>query len=548
MSSPLDKFGAISNYKIPPESTGTAIAHRRTYRAILTGVTFSDLRAGQVFSLSNGTTGVILTVAETGTTGETIAELSIDRQAGFEVISGSIVIDGSITGEVDRFREVFVPVASIVDGDSPSNSLKVSRTGSANVKFAQGDPYVDGFSNLRISSPKTLGSYSFFSSSVLNDFTIDTSGTGNVSIDPATASLNIDVGTASGDSAAVTTNNYHKYYKGFETIALVSGFSGDTGKAGVVRRWGIYDDNDGIYLEQDGTDLFAVLRSSASGTMQESRVHRDNWNGDHVDGSEGINNNSNFNLNIDANNLFTMAYSWLGSGSARIGMEGSSLGDITLHSFDEAHNQTPNAFLKNPNLPLRFETFNKTATSSPSRYCLICAAVQSSTNIVADREDGEGVLSSWFATTPKTITETPSVIAAARVGALNAEGLLNRKKIVPLQYSIHNPSDRPLLVEVRVGGETDGGTWNPTPSPRDTMEINSVATAIIGTDAIVQTDLLEPGINNIDVSSLFSSKGQYLGTGANGNLGTVLSFRARLLAGGTDTSSDVILSFNWIEV
>jgi hypothetical protein len=58
----------------------------------------------------------------------------------------------------------------------------------------------------------------------------------------------------------------------------------ETPVAGVRRRFGIFDENNGAYFEDDGV-YSCVLRSKATGSVVETRVTRDNWNGDKLDGT-----------------------------------------------------------------------------------------------------------------------------------------------------------------------------------------------------------------------------------------------------------------------
>jgi hypothetical protein len=91
---------------------------------------------------------------------------------------------------------------------------------------------------------------------------------------------------------------------------------GDSGKEGNVRRWGAYDDYNGIFFELSGSVLHAVVRSDVTGEVLERKIPQSEWNLDKFDGT-GV---SNYNLDVTKVNLYSIDYAWLGVGVIRIGV------------------------------------------------------------------------------------------------------------------------------------------------------------------------------------------------------------------------------------
>jgi hypothetical protein len=100
---------------------------------------------------------------------------------------------------------------------------------------------------------------------------------------------------------------------------------GDTGKANVVRRWGYFDEENGLFWELDGTTLYAVQRSSTTGSVVDTRVAQANWNRDSLDGT------IRYDLDVTKTNLYWMDFQWLGVGIVRFGVYENDGTKTTCH-------------------------------------------------------------------------------------------------------------------------------------------------------------------------------------------------------------------------
>jgi len=222
----------------------------------------------------------------------------------------------------------------------------------------------DAFGRLRISSPYTL----FDSHNLLNEndkFDEQLTGGGNSNYNANTSSVNMTVTSASGDQVIRQTKRRFSYQPG-KSLLLMSTFVMSKAKENLRQRVGYFDDENGIYLERDGTDLNLVLRSYASGSVVETRVPRTEWNGDPLNGSG----TSKISLTMQKAQIFWTDIEWLGVGSVRAGfvINGQF---ILAHTFHNA-NINESVYMTTPNLPLRYELTNTGITATSSTLKQIC--------------------------------------------------------------------------------------------------------------------------------------------------------------------------------
>ena len=82
------------------------------------------------------------------------------------------------------------------------------------------------------------------------------------------------------------------------------------GGTGVQRRVGIFDDDNGIFLEDDEGTIKAVIRSNATGTPVNTKVSQTSWNIDAMDGSG----RSGITIDWTKSQILTIDYEWLEAG------------------------------------------------------------------------------------------------------------------------------------------------------------------------------------------------------------------------------------------
>ena len=539
-----DTFGELTQYRIPPQSTGGRVSHRRFIAAEVEGVSNTDIPLGSQYTLSNGLTGFVTQAFFLSAT-KTRVTLTYDRMPVAEFETGPITFNNTSSGTVTDFIQILIPAAVITDPNNPNEALSINDKGAASVTFSEGEPQLDAFGVLKTASYSTIFSYKFTDNFSINNFLVENNGTGTANRNTTTSCYDLDVGAANGDSVKATTNIYHKYYTGFATQALISSFCGDSGKNGNTRRWGLYDAEDGVFFELEGSELFLVKRSSASGSMIEIRIPQSDFNVDVVDGSESRRNKSGFSVNVQNNNLFFFEFAWLGSGSLRVGMYDERGRRITCHNFEDSSNVDPYAFWRNPNLPLTFECFNTQATASPTRFSLICSSVSTHASDTRDSTNSDSSIQNFIMdeTKPVTSLEPSPVLALKMSGLLHGER--NRKKAAPTRITAH-VKNSPIILKVFYGVILSDENWqdvNPLTSSVQ-YDIDATGFTAVPQTAMVSHYVLDPGSHSLSVSEFFNTRSNFFSPNVDGTDSPVLLMTAK----GIDGAAEVLFGAQWVEL
>jgi hypothetical protein len=233
-----------------------------------------------------------------------------------------------------------------------------------------GGTNVDAFGRLRVSQPYTL----FDSQNrygIDSQFSTSTVGSGAATHLSNEASVNMGVSTTSGDEVVRQTFRVFPYQPG-KSLLLLATFKMDTAKTNLRQRVGYFNTANGVYLEQNATSITFVLRTSTSGSVDNSRfVDKTSWNGDKLDGTGA----SGITLDLTKTQILFMDFEWLGVGSVRCGfvINGQF---IVAHTFHNSNIQTA-VYMTTAILPVRYEITNTGSVASSSAMKQICSSIMS---------------------------------------------------------------------------------------------------------------------------------------------------------------------------
>lgn len=237
---------------------------------------------------------------------------------------------------------------------------------------------VDAFARWRISSPFTL----FDSKQIWDDPDLantvenfplfwdnqQTSGGGtstSFNVNRASTTLSVSANTA-GTRVRQTRQRFN-YLPGKSQLVILTGRFGKTG-SGVTKRYGLFDDNNGLFLQDSGGTWSVAVRSSASGAAVDTVVSQSDWNLDKLDGTgpSGV--------TLDKQNvqIFFVDFEWLGVGRVRFGF---FIGGVPIYCHKALHaNRITSVYMSTPNLPIRGEISNA-GTGAADSIELICTTV-----------------------------------------------------------------------------------------------------------------------------------------------------------------------------
>lgn len=226
---------------------------------------------------------------------------------------------------------------------------------------------LDAFGRLRVSNPLTLfdSSHRYKDNGLWNTLTA-TGGAAAFSADQGLVELSVT--TTSGSKVYRETTKVFPYLPG-KSLLVMTTFVMSSAKANLRQRLGYYGDQNGMFLELDGTVLSFVERSYVSGSTVDTKVNQSSWNYDKMDGTGP----SKMTLDITKAQILWMDIEWLGLGTVRMGfvIDGKF---ILCHQFHHANSIT-STYITTASLPLRYEIENTGTTSGSSILKQICSTV-----------------------------------------------------------------------------------------------------------------------------------------------------------------------------
>jgi len=225
---------------------------------------------------------------------------------------------------------------------------------------------VDAFGRARQSLPLTLfDSYNRYEDN--GKFSEDLTSGGNTSFDTNTSTVSLNVDGTNGSKVIRESKRVFAYQPG-KSLQIFNTFVMDTQSSGLRQRVGYYNDENGIFVEQDDDGIYFVKRSYTSGSAVDTRVEQANWNSDIMDG----NGSSKKTLDITKAQIFWMDIEWLGVGSVRCGFVVDGV-FVHCHTFNHA-NLIDSVYMTTAILPLRYEIEN-TSVGSAATLKQICSSV-----------------------------------------------------------------------------------------------------------------------------------------------------------------------------
>ncbi|MGI9568524.1 MAG: hypothetical protein ACR2PH_02010, partial [Desulfobulbia bacterium] len=371
---------AVGNIRIPPDSTGAKVGvverAQLQYDTLTGSFAVGDVVTGATSS-ANGTITGIDTFGYAAASGL----LYLENTTGTFVDDENIQIAAVTQAVVDLTNQVYETVKFqqniVSDPETPTYMQRVSEFGEARVSFADGAPTFGAFGSLSVGESQVIKDYRFAYEGCDAEF-YDTTASGGTLTWEANASVMLfSTTTTSGSESTRTSHFYHPYAPGVGHRVEMTVQIGDEGKTNVRRRWGYFDDNNGIFFELNGTSLRLGLRSNATGSVVNGYVDQADWNNDPADGTGRID----FDLDVSKANIYFIDLQWLGAGRVRLGAILPSGEQRVFHVYENA-NITNLPYMRTATLPLRIEQTNTGTAASSSEMRWACASVKHTSKVL----------------------------------------------------------------------------------------------------------------------------------------------------------------------
>jgi hypothetical protein len=351
-------------------------------------------------------------------------------------------------------------------------------------------------------------------------------GVGTATHDSNSSNVVMEVGSTAGSKVVRQTKNVMRYIPG-RPATLAFAVRLDTPQVGIRRRFGLFDENDGAYFEDDGGTYSYVLRSSVSGITTETRVTRENWNGEKFDG------NGYTGVTADATKqqMISINYEWYGAGGVTFNwlMKNET---IISHEFENS-NIRDNVWCKSPFLPIRMEIENVTGVAG-THYLY-----QGSNSLI---QEGEPEKLGTLLSISNPITGTTMLNANTFYPIISLRLKPDQLQAVMLLRSLQAVTNDNTNVYWRLleNATLTGASWTDHPDPNSFMQYDTTATAVTGGTTLLSGFTIAGGssLNEVD---RFAD----LQLGRSG-IGTI-SDSYTLACTSPNTNKSALAVLNWIE-
>jgi len=473
--------------RIMPESTGDRVGQLHAFDVEYTGKTrpfavdeiivggTSGTQARVLHDTPDNdvaTAGVVATKLEPG-----FEAKSFTSGEALQVLSSTIATSGSNYC-------IYIGKTTLAGGNNPSNLQSIDGSGQAFVRFAEGAPQLDAFGKLQISNQHKIAEYVYNYDELPNDFYDYAVGSATLSYQANTRGVTLQCTTLSGDHYQRTSDEYHVYQAGVSQLIEMTVAVGDTGKANVNRKWGYYDDDNGLMFALVGTSLSVVQRSKSTGSVVDTVIAQADWNEDTVDGSFGQTNLSRTNLNVSKDNIYWIDLQWLGAGSVRFGIVVDGV-RIVCHEIRNA-NVNDYSYMTTGSLPFRYEQENTGTAASTSQLKVFCATVKTEGTFNPFKRLFTTQTNGYVAVSALCSAANPRPLIAFRP-LQNYKSRVNRTTLYPVGFHLYNVSaSAPVVFNlVRNGIATDGAYISA--GGESTAAVNNTCTTYTGGTARVGT-------------------------------------------------------------
>lgn len=375
---------------------------------------------------------------------------------------------------------------------SAANALKVDNSAVTQpVSLADG-PQLDGFFRLRTSQPQTLfESKLVYDSQPLLWDDVETSGSGTTSTHSTfRASQTLAVSASTAGTRTRQTFRRFNYQSGKSQLVLLTAVPG-AGATGITKRWGYFDDSNGIYFELNGTSFSINRRTNATATPVDNSVAQASFNGDPLNGTGA----SGLTIDFSKAQIFFVDFQWLGVGRIRTGV---IIGNtpVVAHTF-YGTNTLSSITMSTPNLPIRYSISNSGAGGVASLECICSTVISESGSRSAGTARAIDRAISGLVTGVGSTAVVPVISMRLRSGYLGASVDLEALSVINTTDSNFRWA---LILNPTIAG-VDAASWTTLTNSAIEYDVSRTATNTISGGTVIAAGYTTDLVNAVSATT-----------------------------------------------
>jgi len=351
-------------------------------------------------------------------------------------------------------------------------------------------------------------------------------GVGTANWNQYASNVVMQVGSTAGSKVIRQTRSVMRYIPG-RPATLAFAIRLEAPQVGIRRRFGLFDDSNGTYFEDDGGTYSYVIRTTTSGITTERRVTREEWNGEKFDGNgwTGVT------ADPTKQQMVSITYEWYGAGTVDFNwlMEGET---IRSHRFDNS-NTLDKVWCSTPFLPIRLELENVTGVAG-THYLY-----QGSNSLIQDgNADKLGTLlsqSNPITGTTMALANTYYPIVSLRLKSTALQAVMLLRSLQAVTNDNTN-----VYWKLLENATLTNPNWTNHADPNSFIQYDTSATAVSGGRDILSGFTVSGGANLTEVDRLAD-----LQLGRSG-IGTI-SDTYTLACASPNVNKSTLAVLNWIE-
>ena len=408
----------------------------------------------------------------------------------------------------------------VVTGGDGVNDGDVSASNPLPITTSDG-PMLDAFGRIRMSQPSTLFDIKqlYDKQPLLYDEVITNNST-NATSTHSTTDAATTMHVENNDTIIRQSKMRYNYQPGKSQLVLLTGVLG-SGVASTVKRIGLFDTNNGLFFELDGSTLSIVVRKNGSDT----KVSQSSWNVDKLDGTGA----SGVTLDLSKAQIFVIDFEWLGVGRVRFGFNIDGVTYI-CHVANHANSVT-SVYMSTPNLPIRYEISSTGGTADLDHIC---------TSVISEGGfEPKGILRSH--STGSTHIDADAIGTSYAILGIKLKSTHLDATVIPLNVSVVSETNDDFRWGIAMNPVVSG-VFTYSDITNSSCQVATGATAnVIGDQGIVFTQ----GFASIEALSVVSeiNNAIHIGSSITGSPDELVLFVTPLSA-----NADIQAALNWREV